>query len=277
MPSILEELQLLKQAAQEQTGASNDLVLAVIAKLSEIDGKVESIVTEVNAQLDNPLEVIFYLSSSGSDLNTGASSNTPILTVKEAVDRTPTGGLCKLFVADSEVYLLSERTLVSDCDLEIKLGVNSVFEQSLTPDQSVSGLLMGMRQAVVLSGGEVRTAVDGSPPSMDKALFSRQDRAKIDLRVFGSKVALGDQNLGWGGQTANGMHDFSLGHSSVEFRAGKTQSSKLFSASNGCFSLALTTVTNNTGSTFVDLVGGVYRVNNLPINMVTNSSAVYGG
>ena len=246
----------------------------------QADQKVDSLVSDINNQLDNPLAVSFYLSSSGLDTNTGVSSSNALLTVKEAMDRTPTGGLCKLIIAAGEVYLLTERTLIADCDVELTLNAGAVFEQSLTSGGAVAGLALGKRQSFYATGGYtgiLRTINDASAPSMDKALFYRQDMGKVDLRIFGCKVELGDQHLAWGGQTANGQHEFNVGHSTIELRAGRVQNSQLFGVTNGCLSLSIASLTNNTGIDFVDLIGGIIRVNGLPINLITNSSTVYAG
>jgi hypothetical protein len=103
MSEILNELQEVKKAAQDQTAASQAMTNEVSGKMAQIDTKLAELVKDVPDAIDSEMYKSIYVSVDGDDNNHGGSSAAPLASIAKAISLIPNGSTARILLASAPV------------------------------------------------------------------------------------------------------------------------------------------------------------------------------
>lgn len=267
MSSVIEEIVKLQTASAEQTAASQALSQEVSGKMGAIDQKVNQTAQDINALMQNPLKVNFYVSMTGNDTNSGTELS-PLLTISEAIKRTPFLGLCVISII-GDIFVVNDRISLNYKNLEI------VMKSSQTIEQDTGFFETGSLSEIIVWEGKLKTKIGGQP-STDGSFFKRKDQSTLKLKTYYTDIELGDYNVIGCGNYSNGLNDISIGLCNLTLNPQRTQQSKLVALNDCSLSMNITRLTNKTGIALKDLFSGIIRASDgNPINLITNTLSLW--
>ncbi len=277
--------QLLQEAIDQsmaQTQESRELADDVSGLIGEIRSEVtqavqrtDQAIADVNTAIptavaDTLYQNIYLDPVDGDDANDGTTQFKSVKTIKVAIDKAPRFGKARIHVQNDLVV----DVLVDITDKYIEIDLNGHLLDQKTSSAGVIGCFRLMGETwVQLIDGSARTSLKDAnvaTPSINTALFRRQDLYSTKVYVFGVHTELGDHAFMSAGQTGNGIHELGFGHSNIMIRDGATINKFIYLA-NSTLSFTFCVGTKPAQFTWNDLIDGIVRASdNEPRNIISN-------
>ncbi|MEZ9423757.1 hypothetical protein AB4186_09995 [Vibrio lentus] len=222
MSEILNELQEVKKASQEQAAASNNLSQEVSGKMAEIDQKVNQTADEILQVITSNNVIIYYVDGvNGSDSNSG-SSGSPFFSLNRALSVCPTGSKVTIYMKRGQRHTTLSQPISCHASFVnlMPWGLNTDLSSAFHYDETTpiialecslnlygSVVFGGYKSTLIVETNE-RTPADGVQCWVSSNIVISRSRLILNLNnesapIFGShynyvnpvKVALRDADI----------------------------------------------------------------------------------
>ncbi|MBQ4860520.1 hypothetical protein J8L98_02280 [Pseudoalteromonas sp. MMG013] len=265
MPTLEQSVAQLQQTNAELVSASSELTNEVASKISGINARVSSAIQQLTYSVTHQFDAHIVREFHISDAHSDDSETNNIRTITEALRRTPATGIC--IVRCSGNVSIDNAIYVTNKSLHIIFSNNI---DSLIQNTETAGFRQSGRSEILIVKGRIITAM-GTGTDVSASFFKNHNMTTPTLMIYESDVELGDCNIATLGHSANALISFSVSRTTLKRRVGSTRNALLLHIATGCAQISADTITNETGTPFVALFGGILSAtNSAPYNVISN-------
>ncbi|NOJ15797.1 hypothetical protein [Vibrio splendidus] len=225
MSEILNELQEVKKASQEQAAASQAIASEVSGKMSEIDEKVKEATTVVrNTIRDYNFEVFYVNSDTGNNNNDGLHSSRPWRDVSPLVNLIVYGKSYKIIISPGQVvempvsldHSFGRIQFFSDYTTRATLKMKAINQNGIgdgTVEFKGDNLMLSFFGVNLETATQPENNTGKSTQYGSSALSRAHSGSNFNIELYCSKIIVKDFPLIRGGHQNAGFVALSLGYS----------------------------------------------------------------